>query len=835
MNVRSQCGASARLAFVVSLSLSAAVFSGVLLSGSPAAASSPAFGGNVPRGAQRGTEIEVTFTGSRLADAKELMLYEPGISVVSLEPAADGNSAKAKLNIAADCRLGLHQLRIRTATGISNLRTFSVGSMPEISEVEPNSEFDAPQKIALDTVINGVAENEDVDYYAVEAKKGERITAEIEGLRLGYTFFDPFVAILDAKRFELARSDDAPLVRQDCIASIIAPEDGTYIIEARETSFAGNGSCVYRLHVGRFPRPTAVLPFGGKIGEKLQVQWLGDVLGPKTEELQLPGVPATDFGVVAKDELGVSPSAVPFRLSTLGNVLEVEPNNSLAEGTPGEAPIAMNGVIGEAKDIDCFKFTGKKGQVFDVRLFARAYGSPLDGVLNVYRVGGPHVGGNDDIGGYSGAPDSYLRVTIPEDDTYVVHVSDHLGQGGPTYTYRVEVAPVEAALTLGLSERSQYVDIVAPVPQGNRMAFLVNAARADFGGELNLEFKDLPPGVTVETLAMGANRSDVPVLITAAPDAAVAGALVDVVGRPTDANVKVEGRLNQRTSLIRGQNNIEMWNQYSQRLALAVTNEAPYTIEIVEPKVPLVRNGSMNLKIVAKRKEGFTAPIALQFLYNPPGVGSSASISIPEGQTEALIPLTANSGAEVGQWKIVVLGDATVGDGPITVASQMATLEVAEPFVAFEFMAATTEKGKPTEIVVKVTKAKDFEGAAKVQMLGLPNEVTTEEKEITKDTTELVFPVNTTANSPVGKHATVICLATIVANEEPILHTLGTGELRIDEPLPPKADAPVAAAPMPMPEAAPMPEKRLTLLEKLRLERQQAKAARAAQAAGEAK
>ena len=72
---------------------------------------------------------------------------------------------------------------------------------------------------------------------------GHRITAEIEGLRLGLTFFDPYVAIMDSKRFELARSDDAPLLRQDCVASIIAPEDGTYIIAARETSFAGNGSC----------------------------------------------------------------------------------------------------------------------------------------------------------------------------------------------------------------------------------------------------------------------------------------------------------------------------------------------------------------------------------------------------------------------------------------------------------------------------------------------------------------------------------------------------------------------------------------------------------------
>ena len=54
-----------------------------------------------------------------------------------------------------------------------------------------------------------MADNEDVDYYVVEAKKGERITAEVEGIRLGLTLFDPYVAILDAKRFELASSDDA--------------------------------------------------------------------------------------------------------------------------------------------------------------------------------------------------------------------------------------------------------------------------------------------------------------------------------------------------------------------------------------------------------------------------------------------------------------------------------------------------------------------------------------------------------------------------------------------------------------------------------------------------
>ena len=95
----------------------------------------------------------------------------------------------------------------------------------------------------------------------VTAKQGERINVEVEGVRLGNdTFFDPFVAILDAQRFELARSDDAALLQQDCLCGIVAPDDGQYIVQVRETAFGGNGNCKYRLHVGRFPRPTAVLP-----------------------------------------------------------------------------------------------------------------------------------------------------------------------------------------------------------------------------------------------------------------------------------------------------------------------------------------------------------------------------------------------------------------------------------------------------------------------------------------------------------------------------------------------------------------------------------------------
>ena len=197
-----------------------------LVAGGPLWAASPQFNRIVPTGGQRGTEIEVQLLGVRLGDSPQLLFFEPGLSVTSIQ-AADANTVKAKIAIAPDCRLGLHGLRIRTASGLSNLRLLAVGALPEAAEVEPNSDFNQPQKIALDTTINGVMQNEDVDYYLIEAKKGERITAEIEAIRHDFgtstAFFDPFVAILDMGRFELARNDDSPLLKQDSTVSDHCP------------------------------------------------------------------------------------------------------------------------------------------------------------------------------------------------------------------------------------------------------------------------------------------------------------------------------------------------------------------------------------------------------------------------------------------------------------------------------------------------------------------------------------------------------------------------------------------------------------------------------------
>src|SRR5580765_7312591 len=196
-------------------------------------ASSPHVTSLVPTGAQRGTELEVTFDGERLQDTEEVLSYEPGLEVLKLN-AVTNKQVKVQLKLAPDCALGEHHLRLRAASGLSEIRTFLVGPFPVIDEVEPNNEPGKAQKIALNSTVTGVIKSEDVDCFAVEMKKGQRLSAEVEGMRLGRGAFDPRLTVLDADGAVAADVDDTWLGRQDPLVSLMAPKDGTYIIRVRD-------------------------------------------------------------------------------------------------------------------------------------------------------------------------------------------------------------------------------------------------------------------------------------------------------------------------------------------------------------------------------------------------------------------------------------------------------------------------------------------------------------------------------------------------------------------------------------------------------------------------
>ncbi len=738
----------------------------------------------VPRGMQRGTEKTLTFTGARLFDAKEVLFYDEGFEVKQIEQ-VDANNVKVTVACSETCRIGEHVAQLRTASGVSDYRNFFVGALPEIDEAEPNSEFTAPQKIELGTTINGVVTNEDVDWFLVEAKKGQRLSVEIEAIRLGF-MFDPYIEIRDADGNELAKCDDCPLTKQDGHFSIHAPADGTYTVMVRETSYGGNGNCRYRLHVGDFPRPALVFPAGGKFGETKDVTFLGDPGGPMMQSVSLPANEGFRGGLFCKDDAGVSPSPLPFLMSDLESSEEVEPNDGFLEQTALTLPIAIDGRIGEGDTNDFHRFTAKKGETWIVDCNARRIGSALDPVMNIfYAKDKKHIAGNDDFGNQ---PDAQMRFTVPEDGDYFVRIRDHLGRAGDDFIYRLQIEKPKPELTVNIRRNDRYSQRrqQIAIPKGNRFGMLMDASKINFSGEIKLIADSLPTGVTMECQPMAANMTFMPVVFTATEDAEIAGGLFGINASHVDDAKNIRGGYRLRADLVLGlPNNTLYYPCYVDKTAVAVLDSVPFKLELVPPPAPLLRNGSTTVKIKVHRDEGFDKDVYLQFPFRPPGVGTNYQVKVPKDKSEFDYPLNANANAQIGKWPVYVLGWSDV-KGQAWVSTQLSELEIGEPRVKMQMAKTSVTLGESAEMACTLEQLIAFEGEATAELLGVPPNIKTNSPlKFDAKTESLTFKFETNEKSPPGKHGPFIRV-TIPHNGSTMVATAARGELRINKPRPPK-------------------------------------------------
>src|SRR5262249_60195505 len=100
---------------------------------------------------------------------------------------------------------------------------------------------------------------------------------------------------------------------------------------------------------------------------------------------------------------------------------------------------------------------------------------------------------------------------------------------------------------------------------------------------------------------------------------------------------------------------------------------------IVEPKVPLVQGGTMELKVAADRRPGYDDAINVKMLWNPPGLSSLPDMTIPKGSSHVDYHLNATADAQTRGWKIAMLATAPVSGGTGWVSSQLADLRVGPP------------------------------------------------------------------------------------------------------------------------------------------------------------
>ena len=409
----------------------------------------------------------------------------------------------------------------------------------------------------------------------------------------------------------------------------------------------------------------------------------------------------------------------------------------------------------------------------------------------------------------------------------MVAVRDHLQRGGPDLAYRIEVTPVVAAVEAEPIEFSRYVQPQIVIPQGAGSGVVVNVRRANFGGPVTFGGDDLPEGVRVECPAGWRGGNTMPVVFYADESAPLSGKFASVTTSLDDPKQDriVTGPLMQKVLMIRGRNNNRVWQETMNRLPIVVTQAAPFKVWIEEPRVPLVRGGSMNLIVKCEKQEGWDEDITILLLQNPSGVSSSRSVKIKKGQTEAAIPMNASGNAAVRESMIALRCISRVGNGNIELCTPFVPIRVVEQYMTLEFAQGAVEQGQEIPYAVKVNHREGFEGEAEVQLLGLPANAVAEPQKVTKETEQLVFTIKATEKTPPGMSKNLFCRVLVPENGTTILHNLGTGRLRVDKPLPPKANQP-PAKPKPKPQVAQnAPAKPLSRLEMLRLQQKERDAA----------
>ncbi len=780
----------------------------------------------LPRGAMRGSDQEVVVRGQRLDKTAEFFFYSEGIEVSKIVE-EKSTALKATFSISEKASFGQHKLRIRTNEGLSNLYTFWVGPFPNVEEEEPNSAFDEAQPILLNSTVNGLILNEDVDYFEINASKGQRVSVEIEAIRLSGPLFDPYVALLDDKRFELATSDDSELLLQDSTLSVIAPKDGVYRIEVRDSSYRGASNYRYRLHVGNFPRPLVVFPAGGESGKTQEFTFIGDAKGDFKTKITLPENPVdNEFAYHHLESNLSSPSPNRIRVCSFPSVREAEPNQSRNAATATELalPLAFDGIIQEDGDIDYFRFHAKKGQRYYIRALARAVASPLDPVLNLYDGEGKSLVGNDDS---SNGPDSLLTYTFPKDGEYLLRITDHLSKGSPRHVYRIEthlLAPEVSASIPMFRNRDTQTRQMLPIARGNSVATALNISRKSFRGDLELLAQNLPAGVTMEAPAVHESFTSTPILFRAAPDAPLANSLIDLRLKHENKEKKqlVEGSFAHSVSLVYGApNNRTYYETKVNRLAVGVVDSLPFKVKLHQPITPIVKSGSQNLKVEIIRDANFTKAVTVRILTRPPGIGATSAITIAAGKSIGYYPLTANGGATVGVWKIGVQAEtAAPGGGIWRAASDFIDLRVEEPYLSMKINMTAVERGKNGEMLCDLNLKRPFEGMATAELKGLPPFSSTTKIEFDSNTSQISFPIATEDKSRAGLTKNLFCFVKIPFSGELITHTVGQGgQIRLDNP-PPKPKAPSKTQPKPtVAKAAPKPAKKkpLSRLEQLRL------------------
>ncbi|MEX1230816.1 MAG: hypothetical protein WEB58_11280 [Planctomycetaceae bacterium] len=543
----------------------------------------------MPQGGQVGTTVEVVVAGGTdIDDVNAMTFSHPGITAVPKTQDVNGQPQPVAntfmVTIDPSVPVGVYDLRVTGAFGISNPRAFVAGTRPEVREAEPNNDpATNAQAVELNTTISGRSDSAtDLDYYKFTAAAGQRILFECSAKTID-SRMQPRLEIhtLQGRRLAHATAD----IMRDPLLDFTVPADGEYLVKIYDVVYAGSADHFYRLSVHTGPHIDFVIPSSGLAnttgtyslygrnlpnGQPTEMKVDGQPLqkldvsialpestaGQLTAELLDPVMADADGYKYIFSDGAVTANPMTIFFATAPTATEVEPNNTPAEAQTVTIPVELTGQSQIRGDVDWFKFAAKAQEVYYIEVFGQRNGVSLDPYFVLEQITVNDKGEEavtaittQDDNGANLAPnvfdtiadDPIFRFVVPADGNYRVSVRDKYFEtrGDPRLTYRLSIrqeTPDYRLVYLPLQPVAPGTKIAGTwssnLRKGDNFEIEVMAFRRDgFNGPIDVDVEGLPAGVVSQGTTIGPNQTSAVLVLTATENAAKWSGTIQVVGK----------------------------------------------------------------------------------------------------------------------------------------------------------------------------------------------------------------------------------------------------------------------------------------------------------------
>jgi hypothetical protein len=624
-------------------------------------------------GARKGETVELILAGTNLSEPIGVLLSCSAKATIPTDNKNGTEAAKlrVKVEVPADCPIGLHTLRVVTKNGVSNFRPFVVDELPAVAQADGNRTPQTAQPVPVPCVVTGRCDAETSGFYKVKVAAGQSLTFEVLARRLGSPL-DPVILLHDAKTHRALLDlyvDDTPGLQSDCRLTHTFKEGGEFLVEVRDTTYRGGPDFFYRLRIGDFPGAVTAFPLAVQRGQAAAVGFAGPgVADVPPVTVKAPADPGlTAIHVVPKRASGVAGWPVPVLLSDWPEMVEQEPNDEPAKANKLPVPGGVSAKFDKPKDVDHFAIAGKKGQKLVAAAQTYELNTPTEVLIRVLDPKGAEVARSNPA-----QPAARVEFTPAADGEYVL-ACEHLNYlSGPNEIYHLTVRPVapDIEITLALDRCELPPDggtaVMATV---NRLNGFAGPVELSVGGDPALSGSTvLPAGQTIAFVPVlvkkGTKAGGYPFRIqgriTADGQTAIRyGTLVDAV------KANLGGIPNPPPDLLGG-------------CVAAVVEKPPFTLTLT-PEPARVEKGKAGKVLIEASRAAADGDIAVAPLYLPPNVTAAAAKPIAKGQTKGEIGLTLAPAAAVGNAPLIFRATTKAGGRDYAFTPPPVMVDVIEP------------------------------------------------------------------------------------------------------------------------------------------------------------